>query len=103
MALIEYNAFVANVQPLHLELLAEFNVGRRVRYLETDQASIAAARQACLELYQDGVELLTRVSEGYERVNDQTWHTFDGYVTEAATGYTNRLARERVAIHRDPI
>lgn len=99
--MIDYNTFVANVQPGHLSLLAEFTAGSRVRVLETDAAQIATIRQQCIDLYTN--ELLTRVAEGYERVGLETWRTFDGYVHEAANGYVMRLARERLVLSREPL
>lgn len=101
MALIDYNTFVANVQLDHLNLLASFSVGTRVRFAPTETAAIDTARQQCLDLYNN--ELLTRVAEGYERVGADTWHTFDGFVNDAAKGYVDRLARERVQLSRDPV
>ena len=101
MALIDYNTFVANVQEGHLNLLSAFTAGTRVRVLNTDTVAIDTMRQQCEDLF--GNELLTRVAEGYERVGSDVWRTFDGYVNEAAKGYVDRLARERIALSREPV
>jgi len=102
MSLIDYNTFVANVQDGHLQLLATFAAGVRVREPEANTSRIGELRQQCLDLY--NAELLSRVAEGYERTTDgMTWHTFDGYVVESANGYVNKLARERVALSREPV
>lgn len=101
MALIDYTTFVANVQKDHLDLLASFAAATRVRMPESDVEQINAMRQRCLDLY--NAELLERVAEGYERVNGETWHTFDGYVVNAAHGYVQHLANDRIAISRDPL
>lgn len=101
MALIDYNTFVAQVQKTHLDLLATFTAATRVRVQESDTQQIDAIRQQCLELF--NVELLERVAEGYERVNGETWRTFDGYVVNVAHGYVQRLASERIALSRDPL
>lgn len=101
MSAIPYDQFVAQVQPGHLNLLATFTAGTRVRVAQSDTAQIDTIRQQCLELFTS--ELLDRVAEGYERVGTETWRTFDGYVNEVASGYVNRLATDRIALSRDPL
>lgn len=101
MAAIPYDQFVAQVQEGHLNLLATFTAGTRVRVAETDTAQIDAIRQQCLDLYAS--ELLDRVAEGYERVGLETWRTFDGYVNQIASGYVNRLSLDRIVLSRDPL
>lgn len=102
MALISYDDFVANVQAGHLNLLASFTAGARIREPEANTAQINAIRQQCVDLYTN--ELLTRVAEGYERdASGVTWRTFDGYVAPVANGYVDRLARERLLLSRAPV
>lgn len=96
MAVISYEAFLANVQPLHWELLAAFANNQRVAHLATDTAAIDEKRARVGELYMAGVELAWRIVEGKER--DQAgdeWVTFEGHLTDVAKGYVVRAARER--------
>lgn len=99
--IIDYNTFLATVQLQHLQLLAVFSAGTRVMVLESNTQEIEETKQRCLDLY--NAELLTRVAEGYERIDGETQHTFDGYVTEVAKGYVWQLARERIVLSRDPL
>lgn len=101
MAVLPYDQFVAAVQKTHLDLLASFAGGLRVRAPETDQEQIAALRQQCLDLF--NAELLDRVAEGYEREGGVVWRTFDGYANTIAIAYVQRLASDRVALSRDPL
>lgn len=99
--MISYNDFLANVQVAHMQLLATFTAGERVRFPDTDAQGITDARAACAQLFSNG--LLSRVAEGYELVGGVQWHTFDGYVEPAALGYCWQLARERLALSREPL
>lgn len=64
--MISYNDFLANVQVAHMQLLATFTAGERVRFPDTDAQGITDARAACAQLFSNG--LLSRVAEGYELV-----------------------------------
>jgi hypothetical protein len=99
--MIDYNTFLGQVQIPHMQILASFTAGERVRILDTDTVGIDAARAAAQQLFDSG--LLSRVAEGYEMVEDVKWRTFDGYVVLAALGYCWQLARERLALSREPL
>lgn len=101
MATLPYTDFIASVQKSHLDLLAAFAGGVRVRSPESDTAQVDALRQQCLDLF--NAELLDRVAEGYEREGGVVWHTFDGYANAVATGYVQRLATDRIALSREPL
>ena len=97
--MISYNDFLANVTAEHLQLLAEFVLGRRVKLLTEQEA--APYRQRAVELFES--ELVWRVVEGRERDNGQVWITFDAYVAPQAQAYVTQAARERVQLSRLPL
>jgi hypothetical protein len=103
--MIEYNAFLAQINPQQLQLLATFTAGERAKLLATDTVAVEDFRNWSRQLFDMG--LLSRVAEGYELINGDfggvLWYTFDGYATEAAKGYVWQLARERVYLSRDPL
>lgn len=96
-----YDEVVQKITPAQLALLATFAAGTRVKELEANADAVQAVRDDCRVLFDAG--MVARVGEGYEWQGEQVLRTFDGYVTDVAQGYVNRLARERLELSREPV
>jgi hypothetical protein len=99
-ALIDYNTFLANVNPDDLAMLTTFIVGVQVNSItdaEADGLFVQAER-----LYNAG--LLTNLHRIYtDNGSGGVTQSFTGLVAPQAAAYVAQLARERVVLSRDPL
>lgn len=99
MTPIAYPTFLANVNTDDLAMLTTFIVGVSVQSAsatEADALFVQAQR-----LYTAG--LLTNLHRIYQDASGTLMQSFTGLVHPVAAGYIAQLARERVALSRDPL
>lgn len=101
MTPIDYNTFLANVNPDDLAMLTNFICGVSVQ-AQTDAVLADALFAQAVRLNSAG--LLDAMSRVYTHDgNGNLLQSFTGQVSPTAAGYVAKLARERIILSRAPV
>lgn len=101
MTPIDYNTFLANVNPDDLAMLTSFIVGVDVQ-AQADATLADTLFAQAVRLNSAG--LLTSLQRKYAYdSNSNLLQSFSGTVSPVAAGYVAQLARERIILSRDPV
>lgn|SRR6185312_16873161 len=101
MNVVDYPTFLTNVNPDDLAMLTSFIVGVDVQAL-TDATLADTLFAQAVRLNSAG--LLDSLHRIYTHdTNGNLMQSFSGTVSPVAAGYVAKLARERIALSREPL